>query len=210
MRIGATKAFCLNWPILLAINITIHTGLKWLCSCKTCHRQAYRGTVTTTVLAPEQVTTWANGHNMLTNSASSMTDPGKWNYKNLVAQKSKRSCQSGQVLDLYYHIIIVIIIIFVVVVVVVIRISVVVVIVVAAAGTVIVLVVVIQSNNITIIAVVWHYPSLSSLLLTNQLSICRIQRFNILIPKSTAGPISLNQSKFYPPISALTFLKVSL
>jgi hypothetical protein len=40
------------------------------------NKKAYRGTVTTTVLAPEQVTTWANGHNMLTNSASSMTDPG--------------------------------------------------------------------------------------------------------------------------------------
>jgi len=78
-------------------------------------------------------------------------------------------------LDFYYHIIIIIIII-------IIGISVVVV-----AAAAVILVVVFQSNNIIIIAVVWHYPSLSSLLLTNQLSIHRIQRFNMLILKSTAG-----------------------
>ncbi|PNF15076.1 hypothetical protein B7P43_G16536 [Cryptotermes secundus] len=38
-------------------------------------RKAYRGTITTTVLGPQQVTSWA-GDNDLTNSASSMTDPG--------------------------------------------------------------------------------------------------------------------------------------
>lgn len=39
------------------------------------NKKAYRGTITTTVLGPQQMTSWGPGHNVLTNSAS-RTDPG--------------------------------------------------------------------------------------------------------------------------------------
>lgn len=48
------------------VNVPVFSGNK----------KAYRGTITTTVLGPQQVTSWAAGHNELTNSASSMIDPG--------------------------------------------------------------------------------------------------------------------------------------